>query len=54
MIPTAEEFDRNCTYFLNKDKFIEFAKLHAVNILKEVCKTELEYQRNYHLINNIK
>ena len=33
---------------------IDFAKMHAVNILKSVCKTELEYQRSINLLENIK
>ena len=29
-----------------KQAMIEFAKLHAVEILKKLSKTEMEYQRN--------
>ena len=29
-----------------KTAMIEFAKLHAVEILKKLSKTEMEYQRN--------
>ena len=37
-----------------EDSLVEFAKFHAVKILKSVCKTELEYQRNIHFIEEIK
>ena len=37
--PTVSKYDA-------KQAMIEFAKLHAVEILKKLSKTEMEYQRN--------
>ena len=37
--PTVSKYDA-------LDAMIEFAKLHAVEILKKLSKTEMEYQRN--------
>ena len=48
---TAEEFYKQTTgcvinHIDIKNAMIEFAKLHAVEILKKLSKTEMEYQRN--------
>lgn len=37
-----------------EEGLVEFAKFHAIRVLKTMCKTELEYQRNIHLIEEIK
>ena len=55
---TAKQFEeekRGEMHNLNAPHImVEFAKLHAVRILKKVCKTELEYQRNINLLDDIK
>ena len=48
---TAEEFYKQTTgcvinHIDIKNAMIEFAKLYAVEILKKLSKTEMEYQRN--------
>ena len=43
---TAEEFFDEGNFNNVTDMLIEFAKMHAVEILKKLSKTEMEYQRN--------
>lgn len=55
---TAEECLINQEFYDNNElsqwqvekAMIEFAKLHAVEILKKLSKTEIEYQRNIQYI----
>ena len=43
---TATDFLDKGNYNNTTDMMIEFAKMHAVEILKKLSKTEMEYQRN--------
>jgi len=58
-IPTAEEFfsSKNVTDYMMKNNISslqetivilgkDFAKFHAIEIIKKLSKTEIEYQRN--------
>jgi hypothetical protein len=45
-LPTADEFDRDCTLFKNSDKMIAFAKLHVEPALKAASE-KLNYNKNF-------
>lgn len=63
IIPTARKFSEDKPFLGSNINFtdrqieeflVEFATLHAVRIIKSLSSTELEYQRNIHLIKDIK